>query len=196
MSFGVDSIMVDTLLKLKKSFNFNVFVETGTDRGLSLKVLHPYFSKLYSCEITKERWQYYDELLENNKVKIQLGSSLEWLPTFFKEIGNDKFFLFLDAHCQGNYPILDELKIVSDFNYKPVIIIHDFDNGKGFSYIGKQLYTEKKIYGNPITDSLNFDYVKESIEKIYGKDGYIFETNKKCEVNTRSVGCAYFYPNK
>jgi len=194
MSFGADSVMIETLLKLKKTFNYNTFIETGTDQGWTLKTLHPYFNKLYSCEITKERWVYYEELLINPKIKIELGSSIQLLPKFFTEVGDDKFYLYLDAHCLDNYPILDELKIVADFGYKPVIIIHDFDNGLGFSHAGKQIYTEKKLLGNPITDALNFEYVKPYIEKIYGKDGYVFETNNKCSPMIRPVGCAYFYP--
>lgn len=30
MSFGVDSVMIETLLKLKKTFNYYTFIETGT----------------------------------------------------------------------------------------------------------------------------------------------------------------------
>lgn len=198
MSFGVDSIMVDTLLRLKQIFEYDIFVETGTGKGLTLKTLHPFFNKLYSCEIRKDLWIHYDELITNKKITIELGTSQKYLPIFFKEINHDKFFLYLDAHNLNSFPILDELKIVSDFGYTPIIIIHDFDNNMGFSYIREQnLITEKTIYGNSITkQALNFECVKESIENIYGKGCYQFEVNDNAESKNFKVGCAYFYPKK
>jgi hypothetical protein len=193
MGFGSDTEMIKTLLRLKETFNYDIFVETGTDKGHSLNELRFYFSKMYSCEIMEDRWENYQPLFDTGKIEIKLGTSIEWLPKFFTEIGHDKFFLFLDAHWYNNWPILDELRIVAEFGYKPVIIIHDFDNGLGFQYDSARPFQH---LGDETEVSMNFEHVKESIEKIYGENGYIFETNTKCGVETHPVGCAYFYPKQ
>lgn len=190
MGYGTDSIMLNDTLYLKQLFNWDIFVETGTDRGETIRVVRPYFSKIYSCEIEPERWDYYHDLLDDDNIIIKNGPSVEYLPQFFEEIGHDRFFLFLDAHWGGNWPILDELALVAQWGYKPVIIIHDFDNGLGFAF---DRFRPEENNPTGIEYLMNFDYVKESIEKVYGVDGYIFRTNTECN-NTHKVGCAYFYP--
>jgi hypothetical protein len=192
MSYYHDSIMIEDTLRLKKEFDCDIFIETGTDKGESIRILKPYFSKIYSCEIESQRWQYYDDLLVDNNIKIMNGSSIDCLPKFFEEIGHNNFFLYLDAHWDGNWPILDELRLVAEWGLKPVIIIHDFDNGLGFQYDSCRPFQH---LGDETEVFMNFDYVKESIEKIYGENGYIFETNKE-STNPIKVGCAYFYPKK
>lgn len=189
MSYYHDAVMIEDTLRIKEKFNWNTFIETGTDKGWSTKIISKYFDKVYSCEIEQDRWKYYTNILENKNITILNGSSVDCLPKFFEEIGNDNFFLYLDAHWNGNWPILDELRLVAEWGYKPVIIIHDFDNGLGFQFDRYRKEGEETEY------LLNFDYVKESIEKIYGKDGYIFETNKE-SFNYIKIGCAYFYPKQ
>jgi hypothetical protein len=189
MSYILDPIMVDDTLRIKQKFNWNTFIETGTDKGDSVRVLLKLFDKIYTCEIESERWKHYDDILQNENVTILNGSSTECLPKFFLEIGHGNFFLYLDAHWNGNWPILDELRLVAEWGYKPVIIIHDFENELGFGFDRYRPEGQREEY------LLNFDYVKESIETIYGKDGYVFETNKE-SLNPIKIGCAYFYPKQ
>ena len=189
MSYYHDAIMIEDTLRIKEKFNWNTFIETGTDKGWSTKIISKYFDKVYSCEIEQDRWKYYTNILENKNITILNGSSVDCLPKFFEEIGNGNFFLYLDAHWNGNWPILDELRLVAEWGFKPVIIIHDFQNDLGFEFDSYRKEGEEKEY------FLNFDYVKESIERIYGEDGYIFETNKE-SLNPIKTGCAYFYPKQ
>lgn len=189
MSYALDPIMVKDTLRIKDKFNWNTFVETGTDRGESVRVLSTIFDKIYTCEIEQQRWKYYDDILRNENITIMNGSSVDCLPKFFEAIGHSEFFLYLDAHWNGNWPILDELRLVAEWGYKPVIIIHDFENEMGFGF------DRYRPEGQETEYLLNFDYVKESIETIYGKDGYIFETNTE-SLNPIKIGCAYFYPKQ
>lgn len=189
MSYRHDSMMVVDTTRIKEKFNWNTIIETGTDKGWSTEILSNIFDKVYTCEIDEERWQYYDELLQNPKIKILKGSSPDCLKQFIEEIGHGEFFLYLDAHWNTYWPILDELQVVIDYGYKPVIIIHDFDNGLGFQF---DRYRDSENQEH----LLNFEYVKEKIEQIYGKDGYIFETNKKSVNPIGPIGCAYFYPKQ
>jgi hypothetical protein len=101
------------------------------------------------------------------------------LKQWFTDINHDKFFLYLDAHWDSYWPLLDELQQVIDFKYRPVIIIHDFDTENGFAF---DVYNDQ---------SLNLSYVKDKIMKIYGEDGYNVYYNSESDINR---GCAYFYP--
>lgn len=181
MSFKDDNFILLDTLRLKKIFDYDIIVETGTYRGDSLRILKTIFKKVYTCEVSKELYnevQAETGLVDENVIHI-LGNSPDCLKEWFKEINHDKFYLYLDAHWDSYWPLLDELEQVIDFKYKPVIIIHDFDTENGFAY---------DTWGN---HPLNWDYVKDKITKIYGEDGFKTYYNLESGINR---GCAYFYP--
>jgi hypothetical protein len=163
----------------------------STYAGTTSRIVSQYFEKVYTCDINNnEQNARADNLGDKNNVYFKLADSRAAVPEFFKEIGNDEFFLFLDAHWAGEFPVLDELQIVADFGYKPFIFIHDFDCGhEGWRYDCTK-----------DGQCLNFDYVKEKIEAIYGVDGYVFEVSQTSN-NSRNgtgepnnIGCGFFYP--
>jgi hypothetical protein len=180
MSFAVDKIMVQDLLTLKSKYDFSIIVETGTETGKSCHVLKNIFNKIYTCEINKGYKKTHNDLLNNSKIKLLYGKSSDCLRLFFDEIGHDNFFLYLDAHSQWDYnwPILDELKVVKEYNFKPIILIHDFDcEVQGWRY---EKYTDE----NGISHELNWDYIKESIIDIYGENGFILNKSNKSTLNS------------
>lgn len=182
MSFKDDSCMITDLVNIQKLFNYDIIIETGTNKGESLEILKTLFKKVYTCEVLPEFYQEVQNKpgLVDERVIHELSSSPDFLKKYFKEIGHDKFFLYLDAHWYDYCPLYDELQIIQDFNYKPVIIIHDFNVENGFAYGGAGM-------GN-----VDFNYVKEKIKTIYGGDGkYTTYFNTKSDINR---GCAYFYP--
>lgn len=191
MGMGTDPRILIDVLKYKTTFDYPVFVETGTYGGTTSKICASHFEKVYTCEINDDMKQVREENFAGlDNINFLLKDSREALPVFFNEIGNDKFFLFLDAHWGGQFPILDELQIVADFGYKPFIFIHDFDCGhEGWNY-------DTDDSGN----KLSYDYVKEKIEKIYGVDGYVFEVSQEsynspnASGNPNKIGCGFFYP--
>jgi predicted O-methyltransferase YrrM len=177
--------MVKDIIQIKQKFDYNIIIETGTETGKSTRVLKNIFDKIYTCEIDKSYFSMYDDLYINPNIKIMQGESTDCLKEFFTEIGHDKFFLYLDAHKKDSFPILNELQLVSDFKYKPVIIIHDFDcKINGFRY-------DKYIDENNNTIYLNWDYIKNKVELIYGVDGYGYVTNTKSDTLT---GVITIYP--
>ena len=190
MGLGTDPQILIDILKYKETFNYPVLVETGTYQGTSSKIFSSHFEKVYTCDNSLEHQRSRELNFEPYpKIKFMLGDSKDCLPTFFNEVGNDKFFLFLDAHG-SSWPILDELQIVADFGYKPFIFIHDFDCGHdnwGFD-----------SWGNIILD---YNYVKPKMDLIYGEDNYIFEVSQISQNepdgfgNPNLRGCGFFYPN-
>ena len=46
-----DTFLLNKTLELKNKYNTNLFIETGTNDGDSLKILSQHFYALYSCEL-------------------------------------------------------------------------------------------------------------------------------------------------
>jgi hypothetical protein len=184
MGYSIDSMMIIDTMKLKKKFDYDVIFETGTAKGNAAEVLQYMFDKVYTCEIDPKMLEDVKTHVSlNENVQVVLGNSPDCLRKWFGEIGHDKFFLFLDAHWDEYWPLLDELQVVVDFGYKPVIIIHDFDCGHpGWQY---------DAYNNHI---LNWDYIKDKVCKIYGEDGYEFKVSQVSFKTPPKRGCAYIYP--
>jgi len=185
MGYLFDSMMVIDTMLIKEKFNYDIIIETGTHKGESCELLQYMFKKVYSCEID-ENYRYNikkERTLENN-VNIEFGNSPDLLKKWFTEIGNDKFFLFLDAHWKKYWPVLDELQQLINFNYKPIIIIHDFDcKHEGWAHDSYQ------------GQDLNWDYIKDKIEQIYGSNGYDIKiSNRSFQPNTPLRGCIYITP--
>lgn len=184
MSFKDDSQMIIDLVNIKKNLNYDIIIETGTNKGESLEILKAIFNKVYTCEVLPA---YFEEVqkkpgLVDERVVHELSSSPDFLKKVFTELKHDNFYLYLDAHWYEYCPLYDELQLVKDFGYKPVIIIHDFDVGNGFAYGGTGM------------EKVDFNFVLEKIKEIYGGEGkYVTYFNKKSDI-TR--GCAYFYPIK
>jgi hypothetical protein len=174
-----DKQMVENTLLLKDKFGLNTIIETGTYIGESTQLLSTLFDKVYSCELFYGRYvDRYTDLLKNDKVKLVEGSSVDVLPNMFDEIGNDKFILYLDAHEKSSLPLRDELQIVADYGFKPVIIIHDWD-------IHIQGCTIE-----PYNYTICLEYVKDKIDLIYGVDGYVLDIQEKAG---ELPAVAYFY---
>lgn len=193
MAASGDIQVLNDMLKYKETYNYSVFIETGTSNGESTRMFSKHFEKTYTCDNMKEKEEErIDALKHGNNITYLLGNSEDCLPIFFKEVAHDKFFLFLDAHGTS-WPILTELKIVADFGYKPFIFIHDFDckhDGWRFDQWGK---------GND-TVNLDYEYVKPSMDLIYGEGNYGYEVSQTClaEPDDQGVpnlrGCGFFFP--
>ena len=191
MGMGTDDQILKDVLKFKERFDYSVFIETGTYAGTTSKIVSDYFEKVYTCDISEDEVSTREEKFKGTtNINFLLADSREALPKFLAEIGDDKFFLFLDAHWHGYFPVLEELQIVADFGYKPFIFIHDFDCG----------HDGWLFDANDIGQRLDYDYVKEKMDLIYGVDNYVFEvsqisnnqSNGSGQPNLR--GCGFFYP--
>jgi len=203
MSFFYEPQMIIDVNRINEKFNYTTIIETGTHTGQSTIYLADRFEKVYTCELYDEYFSQYDSLFANySNIKVLKGSSIECLPKFFDEIGNDKFILYLDAHWIEDCPIYEELEIVAKYGYKPIILIHDFDCGFP--------KPEKDENGHPTTEGwqfnefiingvyhkLDYKHMKPYMDKIYGENGYYFETSKEAKTESRGDlrGCGFFYP--
>ena len=97
-----------------------------------LEIQLRFFSKcgcnVHTIEVNSK---FYNSSVENLKnyenVKCHLGSSINVLPSILDSLDKNLTLFYLDAHCEDNWPLLNEIKIIGNF-FKDncIIIIDDF----------------------------------------------------------------------
>lgn len=172
------------LKKLVDKYNINLIVETGTFLGGTTARLAELVDQVITTEIVKENYDKSCEFIKSkglsNKVTLVNLDSVEFLKG--SQFKNDTLF-FLDAHWWDACPLIDELICISNQQIRPVIVIHDW-KVPGRPDLGYDSYK-----GQDFT----FEWIRESVESIYGVDGYSYHYNDKAEGAKRGV--IYIYPN-
>ena len=129
--------------EIKKRYNVEVFVETGTFYGDTIQWLKSKFTELHSIEIDKNLYEKADERFKFDKnVIIHHGASTEILKNILPKINKSTLF-WLDAHFPGadagtapydgepnedlRVPLYSEIQEIAKrkTNFKDVIIIDD-----------------------------------------------------------------------
>jgi hypothetical protein len=181
----IDKNSVIQILKLKKEYNMDTFVETGTFKGVNTRFYSYYWENVLSCDIFEE----YLSMAKNynkdrNNVFIEKKSSGIFIKNFIKKYKednrNDIIFFFLDAHFYDpslpknkRWVIVDELKSLKGFK-NCVLCLHDFD----CSGLGHLCYD-----GQP----LGFPLVVPYLNKI-NKDFYMYvNTKETCDVHNENT---------
>ncbi|SRR5258706_7197812 len=179
--FNGDTFMCEKFIELKKKFNINAAVELGAAVGGTTKWLCENFERVYAIELNPAyRNVCLQRIAKFENVNCLLGSTVEELPKVLNYIGDNTIF-HIDSHWGGNNPLLEELELITKKGLKPVLEIHDFkvpgNDGLGYD-----------VYGNI---SYEWNWIKNSIEKMYGPDGYIVEYNSMAVGAKR--GAIYIY---
>jgi len=116
---------------------YNTFVETGTAYGQSLIEIYPFFSKIFTVEISEKLWSWLNPQIQNlEHVQHVLGDSLIEIPKFLKSLSEEeKVFFWLDAHwSQGlsskneyDVPLNQECAIIDNeyLGSSAIIVIDD-----------------------------------------------------------------------
>lgn len=112
-----------------------VFIETGTYKGDTVRNMGPYFSRVYSVEISPTLYQ---ECVDNcshiTNAYLYLGDSTTCLDEILTIPGNNEAVFFFDAHLSGidtimngieNVPVISELKKVLSFSPRNSIFVFD-----------------------------------------------------------------------
>lgn len=119
-----------------------IFIETGTYIGQSTYSIQNLFSRLYTCEASKDLYRAAKNLFlltKSNNIKIYLNDSRNFLKSLNKTIAKNSVF-FLDAHYStgitskeyGKCPLIDELQIIIRKTSNAVVVVDDIRtmNGK------------------------------------------------------------------
>jgi len=188
------------VLNVKKKYNLNFFIETGTGMGESIeKIKDIDFNLIQSCEIEPSQFEILCKKFIGDNIKIHLGKSTECLPKMIGNIDGPSLF-FLDAHFPGQgyvtndfitskytldetIPLKLELNILENWKHikESVVVIDDLRIYKKNNYVtGDWEYGREELLKNPDPSFLD-DFLKESHEKI--------------ESNIQQ-GCVYYYPKQ
>ncbi len=181
--FENDSFARDKMKSLIFDNGVTVVIETGTYLGSTTKQFAQWCDKVYTIEINEENYIKARKNLKGTNVKQFLGSSDVVLDDLLHDIDkNENVFFFLDAHWNDYNPLLNELAIIAKHGLKPWISVHDFkvpDHPElGYDTYGTIVY--------------EWDWIKRSVENIYGKDGYTVEYNS--EATGAKRGIIYLQP--
>ncbi|MFB2983284.1 hypothetical protein [Microseira sp. BLCC-F43] len=174
--FEGDSYIEEEIKKLVQKFEIKTIIETGTFLGGTTKKLAQIANQVYTIEVDSENIPEATEFLKDStNVTVKEGSSSEILRDLLKrDHGNTLFYL--DAHSHIDTPLLDELKAIAEAEIKPVVVIHDWKipdrPDLGYDSYNGQDYT--------------FEWIKPSIEAIYGND-YAYYYNNQAEGAKRGV---------
>lgn len=175
-AFNNDSYVEHIFLTLKERHDIKYAIELGSCVGGTTKWLSNNFDNVITIEINPI---YRDICLSrtsgSSNIESILGDTIEVLPSIINRIP-EKSIWFIDSHWK-NCPLLQELKIISSAGIKPVIVIHDFKVPNhpelGFDTYDGQDYS--------------WDWIKGSIEKIYGVDGYTVSYNSEATGAMRGI---------
>lgn len=188
LGFEGDIIAKDKFKSIVEEHNLHTIIETGTYRGATTMHFSNWVVKVFTVENNEENYNYSKLILGSlENVQIYLGSSEKVLSNILSNMDKkspkkNKFLCFLDAHWGAYNPLLDELKAIAESGLKPIIAIHDFKVPEhpelGFDVYGKIVY--------------EWDWIKNSIEAIYGIDKFKVEYNSEAEGAKR--GIIYIYP--
>lgn len=183
VGFESDNIMADRIKKLIKDFNIDLVIEGGTYLGGTARRFAMMCKEVCTIEINLEYFTRAKRTLELcHNVTQFFGSTVEILPNILQVYKNKNILWFCDSHWEQHNPMLEELAIIHKSGIKPVIAIHDF-KVPGHPELGFDTYKDI-VY--------EWEWIRPSIEKIYGVDGYVKEYNSAAEGAKR--GIVYLMP--
>lgn len=129
-----DGLNPELLKKIVSLFKTDIFIETGTCEGESVKTALPLFKKIHSIELDitlAARAQ--EKFKDEPTVTIHQGDSAQILPALLPTVNNERILFWLDGHFSGgntargdiNTPILQELVCIKNCGIADAIILID-----------------------------------------------------------------------
>jgi len=177
-----DIVVQKMVYKVIKDNDIEYVIETGTHVGHSTKFFSGIAKNVITTEI-KEEWlnQAKDYLKGLINIKFCLGDSATILKEELSKLGNDKVFLFLDAHFNNDLALDRELQAIAESNVVPYIMIHDF----------KVPSREDLDYDGWDGKEYSLENLEHLIKDIY-PEGYHFYYNDESDIRQR--GCIIIEP--
>ncbi len=104
------SLDADFLNQMKKIFNIDIFVESGTYNGGTTEIASKIFNEVHTIELDKKMFsEAKNKFQHNKKIFVYEGSSAEIFKTLLPDLEKNKNVLFfLDAHYCGQGTAVDK----------------------------------------------------------------------------------------
>jgi predicted O-methyltransferase YrrM len=144
---------------LKKRYNLQDAVETGTFQGNTTKALSILFDKVYTIEIIKDNYDISKESLAAvTNVELILGSSGKELGVLLPKLVDRRILFYLDAHWFEDWPILEELAMIAKTHKDNCVIVIDDVKVPGYPSVPYDQYK-----GQP----LSYEYIAAAVKNIF-----------------------------
>lgn len=161
---------------LKEKYKLEVALETGTYSGYTTKFLSCIFEKVHSFEIDKNYYNLSKQnlgLFENASVHFG-DSATALLPLLNREMLGKRLFCYLDAHWYSNWPLLDEIRQISQTHKDNCVLMIDDIKVPGRPDISFDIYSQ-----NGILLECSLEYVKKELDELF-TEYEIFYIGDKC----------------
>jgi len=129
------SLDIYFLQRLQEPYqNYPVFVETGTNEGVTVFCVEPFFEKIYTIELSPYFHQLASSRYQGNKIQFIQGDSSVELASLLPSVRQNTIF-FLDGHYSSGItakgekdcPLIEEITHINDlFEPAAIIIIDDY----------------------------------------------------------------------
>lgn len=180
MGFEGDHHIAAKIQQLIKEFDINWVIETGTYKAGTTLRLASMCEMVSTIEINAEFYKQAEKRIAGkDNITLYYGDSVAALPLLLKATMDKNILFFLDAHW-AQLPLLAELEIIAEHKKRHgniVIAIHDF-KVPGHPELGFDTYSNV---------TLEWEYIKASVEKIYGKEGYAIQYNSEAAGARRGI---------
>ncbi len=166
-----DKIAFNNILQLKKNFNINTAVITGTGKGGDAELYGHHFETVHTVEIDYETYQIAQKRLAYLKNVRQYFLDSAYFLRVFKKVHTGNVLYYLDAHyydplLSQKWVVVRELQSLIDCN-KAIIVIHDYDNGL-FGHL---------VYAG---EHMGWNVIGEHIQKV--NSDFSYYTNNECSI--------------
>lgn len=187
LPFNGDVFVCKEFLSLKKKYEINTAIETGSCLFSTTKWLGDNFENVQTVEINEEYAQHGRHKIGSN-VNSVIGDSVEFIKDL-KLKNNETVLFFLDAHWGNHCPLIEELECIRDLAKKyellkpPVIVIHDFFTGNpefGWDEYNGQIF--------------NWEWIEPKIKEIEKEFGFEYEHYFNFEAIGAKRGLIYITP--
>jgi hypothetical protein len=127
------SINFYVINRLKDDYNkYTTFVETGTYCGETIFEMEPYFTKLYTVELSPTHYNSTRAKYSGSKINFILGDSVNIFEKLLPTI-NENVIFFLDGHWSSgdtakgdkDCPLIEEVTHINNLFHQNAIIIID-----------------------------------------------------------------------
>jgi len=162
--FSGDIYLLWEINSLIKKFGIKTIIETGTWKGRTAQLMSTMADTVYTIEIDEEVYNTTNFLDDIPNVHRLLGDSPKVMDEILAKVTHPTLF-FLDAHWEDNWPLLEELNIISKHKLNDsVIVIHDIYNPTKPDF----------HYDSYKGVRLDWDYIRPLITKIYSNYYYYY----------------------
>jgi hypothetical protein len=161
---------------LKEKYKLEAALETGTWLGNTTKFLSCIFDRVYSFEIDAVFFNAASQNLASFKnTRLFFGNSGTFLlPLLKKKLQGKRLFCYLDAHWYNDWPLLDEIRQISQTHKDNCILMIDDIKVPGRPDIQYDSYSQ-----NGINLECSLEYVKKELDMLF-TEYEVFYIGDKC----------------